>query len=248
MPCIFTTNNLTSFCQEVARNTPGVRYWDAMLFEVGKVLEGCVRLTLGNKFKIARSVEAKNRTLNESGSKRSPIIYVTKAGLIWFADYPGPGYEGVAEGRKTGTGKTFHPMSEFFHYGQPRWTRYQQSLLDLKNKQIEVRMVMGRAAQSWVQIADSLGVRINVPGYVRDAVPFKGKKHVNGFSRTIRTMNGALLEMQNVNPVLLGTIDGGRILRTSILGREKYFRHGISEAYINDVKTIAHRYDGLIAA
>lgn len=248
MPVIIDTSNLTSFCREVSRNTPGVRFWDAMIHEVGKVLQGCVRLTLGDKWKITRSVEYQNRMLNASKSKRNPILYVTKAGLVWFADYPGAKYAGVAKGRKTGSGKTFHPMTEFFHYGQPRWLEYQQMLTDLRNKQIEVRMVMGRAAQSWVQIADALGIRIDVPGYVRDATPYKGRKHTNGFAREIRTLNQAMIEITNTNPVLLGTIDGGRILRVSIAGREKYFKHGISEGYIADVKDTAARYKGLIAA
>lgn len=247
MPVTINTSNLTGFCQEVARHTPGVRFWDAMIHEVGKVMEGCVRLTLGDKRKITKSVEYQNRMLNE-GTKRKPILYVTKSGLVWFADYPGTQYAGVAKGRKTGSGKTFHPMTEFFHYGQPRWLRYQQFLADLRNKQVEVRMVMGRAAQSWVQIADSLGIRIDVPAYVRNAVPFKGRRHVNGTSRTIRSINGAMIEMTNVNPVLLGTIDGARILRTSIVGREKYFRHGITEGYLSDVRATAARFQGLKAA
>lgn len=248
MPVITNTSNLTNFCRDVARHTPGVRFWDAMLHEVGKVLEGCVRLTLGDKWKITRSVEAKNRTLNEPGSKRSPIIYVTKAGLIWFADYPGFGNEFVAAGRRTGSGKTFHPMSEFFRYGNPRWVRYQGFLDQLKNKQIEVRMVMGRAAQSWVQIAEALGISINVPGYVRNATPFKGGKRISGFSRKIRSVNGAIIEMTNTNPVLLGTIDGNRVLQTSINGRLKYFRHGVTEGYLADVRATAARYQGLKAA
>lgn len=247
MPVITDTTNLTNFCRDVARHTPGVKFWDAMIHEVGKVLEGCVRLTLGDKWKITRSVENKNRTLNESGSKRSPIIYVTKAGLIWFADYPGAGYEGVATGRKTGSGKTFHPMSEFFYYGNPRWVRYQQFLMDLRNKQIEVRMVMGRAAQSWVQIAEALGVKINVPGYVRDASPFRGRRRTTGFARRMRSVNGAIIAIENINPVLLGTIDGGLVLRKSIKGRLQYFRHGITEGYLNDVRATAVRH-GLKAA
>lgn len=247
MPVFFKTDNLTGFCRQVAQNTPGVRLWDAMIHEVGKVCEGCVRLTLGDKWKITRSIEFKNRTLNEGKGK--PVLYFTKLGIGWFADYPGAGYEGVAQGRKTGSGKTFHPMTEFFRYGQPRWLRYQQMLADLRNKQIEVRMVMGRAAQSWVQMGESLGVRMDVPGYVRNATPFKGKSgRITGSSRKIRSINGAILEMTNINPVLMGTIDGALILQKSIRGRLQYFKRGVTEGYIADVRATAARFQGLKAA
>lgn len=246
MPAIVDTSNLTNFCRTIAHWEPGVKFWDVMIHEVGKVLEGCVRLTIKDKWKITRSIEFKNRSLpfpGETYGRHKPVIYVNKRGLIWFYDEAGPENVGRAEGpRNKGKSKTFHPMTEFFRYGEPRWARYQAFLSDLKNKQVPVQMVLGRAAKSWVQIAESLGLSINVPGYVRNAAPFKGRHYVNGTSRRFRTFNGALLEIRNTNPVLLGTIDGAHILRTSIKGREKYFYHGISDAYIANVKETAMRY------
>lgn len=140
MPVIIDTSNLNGFCREIARMPViGRNAWDVMLYEVGKILENCVRLTTQDAAgKMKRSIEFQNRMLNDGG-KRSPILYVTKKGLVWFADQPGAGYEGVAKGRKTGSGRTFHPMTEHFRYGQPRWLLYQQMLADLRNKQIDVR-------------------------------------------------------------------------------------------------------------
>lgn len=250
MPVTVSTNNLTSFCQEVARYTPGVRFWDAMIHEVGKVLEGCVRLTLKDNWKIIRSIEFKNRSLPAPGQtygRHVPVIYFNKRGIGWFYDEAGPGNQGKAAGpRNIGKSKTFHPMTEFFHYGDPRWARYESFLAQLKNNQIKIKQVVGRAAQSWVQIAQSLGIRIDVPDYVTNATPFRGgMTHVNGTSKEIRSVNSAVLQMTNINPVLLGTIDGNRILVTSIRNREKYFKHGITEGYLEDVKRTANRYQGL---
>lgn len=248
MPVRTDTSQINGFCRSIATANVGVRFWDAMIFEIGKVLEGCVRLTIGDSYKVTRSVEHKNRTLRFGGKGSGPaIIYFTKAGIAWFADEPGEGYEGVAKGRTPG-GKSFHPMSEFFHYGNPRWERYQGFLAQLKDRQIPVREVMGRAGQSWVQIAQSLGLQINAPDYVRNAPGFRGVKHINGLSKSIRSVDGAIIEIKNIAPVLLGTIDGNRILNASIKGRLKYLRHGIPESYIAKVKETASRYRGLIAA
>ncbi|MEY2511992.1 MAG: hypothetical protein QOE26_2755 [Verrucomicrobiota bacterium] len=253
MPCIVDTSQINGFCRSIAATNNGVTIWDAMIFEIGKVLEGCVRLTMGDHWKITRSVEFKNRTLRFGGKGSGPaIIYISKKGLAWFADEPGAGYEGIAQGPNSkrvfaSSGKTFHPMTEFFHYGQPRWGRYQAMLAQLKDKQVPVRHVMGRAAQSWVQMAQSMGLQINAPDWVRNAPAFRGQTHINGFSKSIRSVGGAIVELKNTNPVLLGTIDGNRILQVSIKNRLKYLYRGISETYIAKVKETASRYRGLIA-
>lgn len=248
MPAIVDTSNFNAFCRHIARQPLGVKTWDVMLYEVGKVLEGCVRLTTQEKAdRIRRSVEFKNRTLRFGTKGSGPaIIYISKKGIVWFADEPGAGYEGIAQGRKVG-GKTFHPMTEFFRYGNPRWERYQDFLQQLKNKQIDVRQVMGRAAQSWVQIADSLGLQINAPAYVRNAPGFRGVKHINGVSKRAMSGDKLFIEMKNLAPILLGTIDGNRILQTSINGRYKYFQQSLRRGVFEDVATIARRYPGLMA-
>ncbi len=248
MPTIVDTSNLNGFCKRIAQEPIGRSAWDVMLFEVARILENCVRLTTrANADKIKRSIDAKNRTLNEG--KKSPVLYVTKAGLVWFADQPGADYAGVAKGRKTGSGKTFHPMSEFFHYGNPRWQRYQQFLIDLNNKQIDVRGVMGRAGQTWVQMADAAGIPLQgIPAYVRNAPVFKGNNKQHGFARKFKTAEKLFLEMTNVGKIVLGTIDGNRILQTSINGRFKFFQKNMELGVFNDVKKIAGQYKGLVVA
>lgn len=249
MPVTIDTSNLNGFCRQIAAMPAvGKSAWDVMLFEVGKILENCVRLTTRtNVERIKRSVEAKNRTLQ--AGKGSPIIYLTKSGVAWFADQPGPGYEGVAQGRKTGSGKTFHPMTEFFRYGQPRWLRYQQFLIDLKNKQIDARAVIGRAGQTWVQMGRDAGIELQgIPGYIRDAPPFRGNRKVHGYATKRTTASSMLLELVNQNQIFFGTMDGNRILQTSINGRYKYFQQSMRRGVFDDVKQIAARYRGLIAA
>lgn len=248
MPIRVDTSNFNGFCRQIAARPLGLKVWDVMLYEVGKVLESCVRLTTREQVdKIKRSVEFKNRTLRFGAKGSGPaIIYVTKKGVVWFADEPGAGYEGIAQGRKAG-GKTFHPMTERFHYGNPRWARYQEMLAQLRNKQIDVRMVIGRAGQSWVQIADSLGLRINAPDYVRNAPSFRGAKRINGVSKKAMSADKLFLEMKNFAPILLGTMDGDRILQTSINGRASYFRKSVEEGVFENVAQVARQYPGLLA-
>lgn len=247
MPTIVDTSQFNAFCRRVAAAPIGKSVWDVMLYEVGKVLESCVRLTTRtNLAKIKRSIDFKNRNLRSGVKGSGPsIIYITKAGLVWFADEPGAEYEGIAQG-KIAQGKTFHPMTEFFRYGNPRWQRYQQFLAQLKGQQIVVRDVLGRAGQSWVQIADSLGLSINAPTYVRNAPPFKGRKYINGVSKRARSADRLFIEMKNLAPILLGTIDGNRILQTAINGRWKYFDQKLRRGVFDDPKEIARAYPGLI--
>lgn len=247
MPVTIDTSNLNGFCRTMASQPAvGLKTWDVMIYEVRKIFEQCVRLTTRNNVeRIKRSIEFKNRTL--TGPNKSPIIYTTKAGVIWFADAPGQDYEGVAKGRKSGV-KTFHPMTEFFRYGQPRWTRYQQFLADLKNKFIDVRQVIGRAGQTWVQMAAGVGIQLEgVPGYIRDAPAFKGRSKVHGTGRKSQTASSLLLEFVNQNQIFFGTMDGNRILQSSINGRYRYFQESMKRGVFDDVKQVAARYKGLIA-
>jgi hypothetical protein len=244
-------SHFNAFCRQIVDQPSvkgmGLKMWDVMLFEVGKVLESCVRMTTEDKFnKIKISVEFKNRTLpfpGETYARHKPIIYMNKRGLIWFYDEVGPGNLGKAQGeRNKGKSKTFHPMTEFFHYGNPRWARYLVFLSELKNRKINVRQVLGRAGKSWYQIAQSLGIPIEVSAGVRNAPPFRGRSYVNGRSRKWITANGLFLEIENSAPVLFGTIDGNRILQTAINGRAEYFRRNMRFGVFEDAKEIARAY------
>jgi len=249
MPVIVDTSHLQDFCKRIAAMPPlGTNAWNVMLHEVARILENCVRLTTrANVERIKRSIAFKNRTLMGPGSS-VPIVYITKAGIAWYADFPGAQYEGVAKGKRAG-GRTFHPMTEFFRYGQPRWSRYQQLLMDLKNKQIDVRAVLGRAGQTWVQMADAAGIPLTgIPAYIRDAPAFKGNTKRHGLARKFRNADSMWLEMINQGRIMLGTIDGNRILQTSINGRYQYFRRNMEHGVFEDVKQIARAYPSLKVA
>lgn len=243
-----TTIDLSRFndvCKELSRGS-GTPIWNVILFEVSRILGRCVQLTTEDKFdKIKTSVEFKNRRLYHEGST-APLIYFNKKGLGWFLDEPGPGNEGKATGVKVG-GMTFHPMTEFYRYSDERWGRYQVLLQELQGKQIDVKGVLGRAGQSWVQIGSSLGLELfpTPPAYVRNAPPFKGTAHVNGRSIKSETANGLELRLINSAPILLGTIDGNRILQTAVNGRIAAFRTNFRTKVFEDVAERAKRYPGV---
>jgi hypothetical protein len=221
----------------------GAPIQSVLLSETGHILERCVQLTTREKAdRIERSVEFHNRTLKDGSGK--PIIYITKSGVSWFLDDPGAGNEGRAQGRIIG-GKTFHPMTELFHYGDQRWLRYQEFLNQLKAKHIDFREVIGRVALSWVQIGESLGIDVPAPGYVKNAPPFRGRAYVDGSGQKIQSTEGFFLEIRNRNPVLLSTIDGFRVLQTAISGRAAYFDQNLRRGVFNDLKERASRYPGV---
>lgn len=221
----------------------GTEVWPVILSETGHVLEGCVRGTTRDSVdRITRSVEFKNRELR--APDKSPVISITKKGVIWYVDEPGPGNEGRARGRKV-AGKTFHPMTEHLKYSDERWARFQAAMRELEAKVIDPRDVIGRAAHSWVQIAESLGLNIEAPQYVRQPKPFHGRIYPNGSSRKTQTVDSIFVDIINSNPVLLSTIDGNRILQRAINGRIEFFRRNMEKGVFDDLKVRAQRYPGV---
>jgi hypothetical protein len=236
-------SQFSAFTNELSRMS-GTSQQAVVLFEIERILAECVRLTTRENFeKIKRSVEFKNRTLRvgDSGPAR---IYVTKKGLIWFADEPGSNYQGIAKGR-TSDGKTFHPMSEHFHYSDERWNRYQGFMAQLQAKQIVVRDVIGRAGQSWVQCGRALGLDVEAPAYVKNAPGFKGKTYLNGTGSKGETTKGFFAEIRNEAPILLGTLPGNQILQRAINGRVSYFEQNMRRGVFADVQERAKRYKGI---
>ncbi len=224
----------------------GTPIFNVMVSEVGHVLDRCVSLTTSQRAdKIKRSIEFRNRTLKNSA--KEPILYFTKSGVAWFLDEPGAKYEGVAKG-KTIHGKTFHPMTEVFHYGDARWLRYQDFLGQLKANQINIKDVLGRIAFSWVAIGQSLGIDVKAPAYAKNFPPFKGRSYVDGRGKKETTAEGFFIEIYNANPVLLSTLDGGRILQQSINGRISYFDQNLRRGVFNDLKARAGRYPGVFVS
>lgn len=246
MSVVIDTSNFTSYTRELSRLS-GTSLMTVMLGEVAKVLERAIELTTQANFeKIKRSVEFKNRTLPATGEtygKHTPIIYVTKSGVIWFYDDVGP-YGGRAKGpRNVGKSKTFHPMTEFFRYSDTRWGKYKGFLEQLKAKQIVVKDVLGRAGQSWLQCAQALGVdgEVNCPAYVRNAPPFK-KSYFNGTGAKGTTATGIFVEIRNNAPILLGTMNGAAILQKAINLRYGNFLNKVRYATFEDFAKAAKAY------
>jgi hypothetical protein len=236
-------SQFSAFTNELSRMS-GTSQLAVMLHEIERILAECVRLTTReNVDKIKRSVEFKNRTLRPSKSGPA-IIYITKKGVIWFADEPGPGNEGIAAGR-TSDGKTFHPMSEHFHYSDSRWNRFQGFMSQLEANQIVVRDVIGRAGQSWVQCGHALGLDVEAPAYVKNAPGFKGHSYLNGTGSRGETAKGIFAEIRNESPILLGTLPGHRILQTAVNGRAAAFEIRMRKGVFDDVKERARLYKGI---
>ncbi len=241
------TSQLNAVCKKIAA-TPGLGLtaWKVLKAEAGKVLEGAVRNTLRDSSarKVERSIKFKNRTLFDRSSK-APVIYFNLQGVGWFLDRPGDQYLGLAKGRKVGD-RTFHPMTEFFKYSDDRWGRYQSLLSILKQKQIDPKDVLARAAQSWVQMAESAGIQLSgVPGYVRNAPAFKGNAKIHGYAQELP---GTEIRFINQATVMLGTFNGERILESAITGRLQYFQQQLKRGVFEDVKNVVRSYPSLKAA
>lgn len=118
--------------------------------------------------------------------------------------------------------------------------RRTQSLL----KRLRAR---GLAKQSWLRLAEQLGVEIAHPGYVNRAIPSTGTAHPENTSVQIERGPGRILITTNNAQPTVVAIDGGAFQR-AIEGRAKFYSKNVQLGVFDDVTKIARQYPGLKAA
>jgi hypothetical protein len=253
------TSEAVKVCRELSQLS-GTSLPAVMLTETGRILSRCIGLTRSAKTEtIKRQVAFHNRNLWEETSdpKRrhgAPIVSFTKAGTGWFIDESNarPGQE--PKGKRIGS-KSFHLMTEFFHWSNARWARYQRALEIMRAKTRSLTRALGSrglAAHSWWKIGLTLGVTgamDDVPNFVRNAAPVNGRERPD--TRAFRKLSGPgnlLIEFENLNAPLVKGLGGARILQRAIDGRIGYFNTSMARGAFDDVRRAAQRYRGVFVA
>lgn len=150
----------------------------------------------------------------------------------------------------------FRPLNR--HFGDAVWTDLKEAVEDFRYAAAKrvpaAKQSAGLARQSWVQIADSLGIVLeNVPGgglsgaglaKARAALASNGRTYINGTSDQERSAQGFLLRL--VNRLPFGPAAGlDQILLTVVAGRAAYFEQNAARGVFDDIKKLLRAYPGL---
>jgi hypothetical protein len=143
------------------------------------------------------------------------------------------------------------------HWRRGDWTDIQEAKADYER--IAERYMsnairsIGLARQSWIQVADSLGIKLEeVPGghispsaiaRARLATSRYGKEEQNGSSRTSQDPNNFFVEIVNSIPYAARAGMGATLLR-AMSGRARYFEESLNHGVFQSLQEISRRYPG----
>jgi hypothetical protein len=254
------TRGFAAMAKDLARRG-GVPVQQAIDAETGKVLEVAVRYTSAPK----ASRYPRQPGLHASDGQSE--IYVNAgiksgapAGRVWLTEQ--------RTNKRTGHPKTHYIIAGAGadkRWSDARWARAQGLLAQaeqaagLTAKQVagrkRKRKIEGRglAKQSWVQIANSMDLKLaGVPDYVRNARAQGGRSFVNGMGRRLKQGSTLFNEIENRYPLL---VSGGRkpgagtqghaILQRAIRTRLSAFKNALRHGVFNDMKDRSAKYPGI---
>jgi hypothetical protein len=126
-------------------------------------------------------------------------------------------------------------------YPDPVWRK----LTAAKRASVRRRMkARGLARQAWVQIADSMGRKIDAPAYVLGAIPASGIRPRNG--RSIEEGTGARYTITLFNESPLARYTGAEFaLKLAMLGRVRAFENALRKKLFDDARFVARQYKGI---
>lgn len=224
--------------------------------EAGSILKACAGRT---KVASATAITTNERLrivkdLGFNGGNREGDIYINAGirgdfGKVWRRTR---GRKGFQQTHAAG----FKPLNR--HFGDKAWIDLQEAVADFKiqaGKRIPLaKKSGGLARQSWVQIADTLGILLEmVPGgglsgaglaKARAALNSKGAAVQNGFSEQEARQHGFLLRI--INRLPYGTKAGlDAVLVTVMNGRAAYFQQNLARGVFGDQAKLLRAYPGL---
>lgn len=232
--------------------------------EVGSILKACVGDT---KVATYEEIELRERvrTLHELGltAEQGSMVQINVGirgafGKVWRTT----GYkrtEGARAGRR-GVQQTHDAGMKplWRHYGEAAWSEVRTAVSRfreaLRLRVPAAKKSQGLSRQSWVQIADDAGIRLeSVPGggasaaaiaKARAAISSNGVRFQNGQAREYLANKSFVIELINRLPwgrkMQLDTI-----LIRNINARARYYQENLSRGVFDKLSTIAKRYPGL---
>ena len=198
----------------------GVPDEDAMVAEVGKVLEGAIRNTeQGSKAKIASFFK------NAEYTAQPASLYS-----------PSSGRSGVVI---SGGGKVTYNLS--YRYPNALWA----AITDRRNKSFFAKVAaIGLSKKSWYELGRRLGLTLKGGRFVK-AIASTGKQYPENTATKIERQKSKLqITIYNSQPTVNRT-GGERALQAAVDGRVKYFLGQMALGTFNKAATIAKQYPGI---
>lgn len=126
-------------------------------------------------------------------------------------------------------------------YPNALWSRLKDRRAALIRTKLAAR---GLSKQSWLQVGDALGIKVDAPEYVRNARATTGQIYENVKASSKVSSGKIEITFSNGQPTV-NAIGGGQALKRAIQGRIKYFENNAEHSVFADVKQIARAYPGL---
>lgn len=172
----------------------------------------------------------------------------TTYGRVFLRKKDGSGYRRTHDGN-------FAPLNQ--HYTDAQWAQLSAAINDAKitigRVVPEVKASAGLARQSWVLIADSLGIRLeSVPGGTASSGAISSSRAARARGNR-QTRNGASVITQDpvhfavtlINRLPYGPkLNFQNILAASIAGRAKYMQTSIARGFIGSAQDVARLFPG----
>jgi len=261
--------NATGWNSMVAdlRAIKGGDFQPILLDQAGQLLKLCIKYTpAASAAKIRQQVKTKNSRVDQKGgAKLTKNVRPGSANNVWLIDdstwdrcnWPKTKDKYSIEGsltkpQKIIDGRTLHLISSNRHWSVTRWARYKamEALLE-SNKTDEKKAVKSRGLtkQTWLQIADALGINISddVPQYVKGANTFKGNAAPT-VGTAVQTTEAAsfYVDISNASKILTGSnVDGAAILQRAMNARAKAFQFDLERGVFENIAQRAKRYPGI---
>jgi hypothetical protein len=252
----------------VLRRLSGLTGFDqrgVLLGEAGIMLKTCAGRT-----KVVTNAQADRRTwlhilgkqgLDVTGSHPTKAGDITvnagvrgPFGRVWVKTKKG---KFKLAGQISAHGQSFRPMN--YHWRNPTWTDIQDITEDIaiqsRRKMQRGRRAAGLARQSWVQVADGLGIDIlKVQGggtlsaagiqKARAALATTGRAHRNGTGSVLG--DGVRTQVTLINRLPYGIPIGfDRLLLGVMAGRAKYFHASYAKGAFDTMTKTARAYPWL---
>jgi len=128
-----------------------------------------------------------------------------------------------------------------YRYPDQLWASIQKARLKDLMRRIRAR---GLAKQSWYKIGLMLGLSVEAPAYVKNAVPTTGKTYKD---ETVVVQQGTANNAITINtsqPTLVA-IDGELALQRAINGRANYFIQNVIHSVFDTMADAAKKYPGV---
>lgn len=131
-------------------------------------------------------------------------------------------------------------------YPDAVWSRITSHLKKGLQRRIKAR---GLSKQSWLKLAEAVGLKVKAPGFVAKAIPSTGQTYPgNAQARRVRVRGRSAIFFTNSQPTVQSPYAKGRsALQRAITGRTKYFATNLKKGVFSEIQKIARAYPGLIA-